>query len=130
MKKNCLNCNIEYNARRSVYKYCSNSCQADFQYKQYISEWLDGNQTGNKGEKSLQLSDHVRRYLHDINGTACSKCGWDEKHPVDGRTLTEVDHIDGNASNSTLNNLRILCPNCHSMTTTFRARNKQSSRER
>jgi hypothetical protein len=42
----------------------------------------------------------------------------------------QIDHIDGDASNSFIENLRILCPNCHSMTSTFRNRNKNSVRVR
>ena len=34
----------------------------------------------------------------------------------------ELDHIDGNPRNHLLNNLRILCPNCHSQTDTFRSK--------
>lgn len=35
----------------------------------------------------------------------------------------ELDHIDGNRTNHLLENLRILCPNCHSQTNTFRGKN-------
>lgn len=35
----------------------------------------------------------------------------------------ELDHIDGNPQNNTLSNLRLLCPNCHSQTPTYRGRN-------
>jgi len=38
----------------------------------------------------------------------------------------ELDHIDGNNKNNTLKNLRWLCPNCHSMTSTWRGRNKKA----
>lgn len=34
----------------------------------------------------------------------------------------EIDHIDGNHENNNLENLRLLCPNCHSLTPTFRRR--------
>lgn len=34
----------------------------------------------------------------------------------------ELDHIDGDNSNHSLNNLRILCPNCHSQTDTYRSK--------
>lgn len=63
-------------------------------------------------------------------GTACSKCGWDEKHPEDGLPLTEINHIDGDAENCSESNLEILCPNCHAMTSNFRRRNKKSKRDR
>ena len=38
----------------------------------------------------------------------------------------ELDHIDGDRTNHRLKNLRILCPNCHSQTETFRAKNIKS----
>jgi len=34
----------------------------------------------------------------------------------------ELDHIDGNHSNNNLSNLRLLCPNCHTLTPTYRRR--------
>lgn len=34
----------------------------------------------------------------------------------------ELDHIDGNNSNHSLSNLRLLCPNCHSQTHTYRSK--------
>lgn len=37
----------------------------------------------------------------------------------------ELDHIDGNPNNNSLTNLRLLCPNCHAMTPTYRGKNKQ-----
>lgn len=36
----------------------------------------------------------------------------------------ELDHIDGNHQNNALQNLRLLCPNCHALTPTFRDKNK------
>ena len=38
----------------------------------------------------------------------------------------ELDHIDGNSFNNKKENLRLLCPNCHSQTDTFRGRNINS----
>lgn len=35
----------------------------------------------------------------------------------------ELDHIDGNHENNQLENLRVLCPNCHAFTPTYRGRN-------
>jgi hypothetical protein len=52
----------------------------------------------------------------------CSKCGWGII--PEGRDLTpcELDHIDGNPNNHSKDNLILLCPNCHSLTRTYRFR--------
>ena len=51
----------------------------------------------------------------------CSECGIDSWN---GTCLNmELDHIDGNKYNHNLINLRLLCPNCHSQTDTYRAKN-------
>lgn len=42
----------------------------------------------------------------------------------------QLDHIDGDSSNNTLSNLRLLCPNCHALTPTFCGRNRKNKRER
>jgi 5-methylcytosine-specific restriction endonuclease McrA len=51
----------------------------------------------------------------------CSICGITEwnNNPIN----MELDHIDGNRSNHKLENLRMLCPNCHSQTETYRSKN-------
>ncbi|MEU6460925.1 HNH endonuclease signature motif containing protein [Streptomyces sp. NPDC046976] len=53
----------------------------------------------------------------------CARCGTD---PVwRGRPLPlEVDHIDGDWRNNRIENLRFLCPNCHSVTDNYRGRGK------
>lgn len=54
----------------------------------------------------------------------CATCGigttWNEK-PL---TL-QLDHINGNSQDNRLSNLRLLCPNCHSQTSTFCGRNSK-----
>lgn len=56
-------------------------------------------------------------------GNKCEDCGitsWKEK-PL---TL-ELEHIDGDNTNNSRENLKILCPNCHSQTETFRNRKRK-----
>ncbi len=56
-------------------------------------------------------------------GKKCRVCGQGEEWM--GRKLTlEWDHFDGNKKNETKGNLRLLCPNCHSQTPTFRNRKR------
>ena len=51
----------------------------------------------------------------------CESCGIESW--LDNPISLELDHIDGNRTNHRLNNLRILCPNCHSQTSTYRGKN-------
>ncbi len=40
----------------------------------------------------------------------------------------EIDHIDGNSDNNSEENLRLVCPNCHSLTSTYRGTNRGNGR--
>lgn len=40
----------------------------------------------------------------------------------------ELDHIDGNPENNELDNLRLICPNCHAQTPTYKGANKGNGR--
>ena len=52
-------------------------------------------------------------------------CGW-AKISIDGRIPLELDQINGNRHDNRLENLRILCPNCHSLQITHRGMNIKS----
>lgn len=64
-----------------------------------------------------------RLFSSGLKKRECEMCGW-AKESVDGRIPLELDHVNGNHGDNSLSNLRILCPNCHSLQPTHRGRNK------
>jgi 5-methylcytosine-specific restriction endonuclease McrA len=67
-----------------------------------------------------------RLVLFEEANYACVECGFNKRRP-DGHTVLEVHHIDGNHFNNEHNNLRVLCPNCHSMTPFYKGHARKSN---
>ena len=63
----------------------------------------------------------LRLFKENIKQNVCEICFIDKWN--DKPLMCELDHINGNSKDHKLENLRILCPNCHSQTSTFRAKN-------
>ncbi|MFI7013645.1 HNH endonuclease [Streptomyces sp. NPDC050164] len=61
----------------------------------------------------------LRRALHEMGiAEECADCGIGPEWLGKPMTL-EVDHINGDWSDDRLENLRLLCPNCHAVTSTW-----------
>lgn len=72
----------------------------------------------------------LKRRLFDtgLKEKSCEMCGWAEYTP-EGYLPLELDHINGIHTDNRLENLRVLCPNCHSLQPTHRGRSKKSQKK-
>jgi hypothetical protein len=122
-KKYCLFCNKPILSRNT---YCSNKCHNDYIYKCSVKKWLKGEISG---AAQGGASAFIKRYLRETYGNKCSLCGWCEINPVTNNVPIELDHIDGNHKNNEPENVRLLCPNCHSLTSTYKALNTGNGRK-
>ena len=120
----CLNCN---KIIKNKNKFCSIKCQKEFEYKKYISQWKAGKNLGQRGD--YQISMHIKRYLFNKYNNKCARCGWGEINFYTGNIPLEIEHIDGNYKNNTEENLILLCPNCHSLTSTYKGANLNNGRK-
>jgi hypothetical protein len=122
---NCIECRGE--TARPGYKYCSNSCQFKFQHREYIENWKAGKEMGL--QRLGVVSVHVKRYLREKYGNRCCVCGWSKINSKSGIVPLVADHIDGNWRNNQESNLRLVCPNCDSLSPTYAALNKGNGRK-
>lgn len=109
--KSCIRCQSP--VKREESQYCSISCSS-----------LD------RAEKSAEAgtakSRGLRAYLVRKHGRQCFICGLSEWQ---GKEIPiEIDHIDGNSDNNQTENIRLLCPNCHAQTDTYKNKNKGRGR--
>lgn len=115
----CLNCGqtkSQHNSTRG--KYCSISCQHEHALKSRSSRWLSG--------KLKCTNRALRRVIAFMRGYHCEMCGISEwnSRPI----VLEVEHINGDSTNNSPENVCLLCPNCHSQTPTYKGANKGNGR--
>lgn len=120
----CVNCDKMIKNRN---KYCSVKCQKEYEYKVYIERWKNGEEDGMRG--NYQISMHIKSYLFSKYNNKCARCGWGEVNNYTGNIPLEIEHIDGNYRNNKEDNLVVLCPNCHSLTSTYKGANLNKGRK-
>lgn len=139
---NCNDCNKPIYRRPSEIKkweavYCKDCSKShlsekakigvDIRYLDYINKWKAGLVDGMRGK--YQLSYHIKRYIFEKFSNKCSECGWSEVNQYTGKIPLEIEHIDGNYLNNKEENLKLLCPNCHSLTPTYKGANRGNGRK-
>lgn len=70
-----------------------------------------------------------RLFAAKLRPEHCEQCSWAER-THDGYLPLELDHINGDRHDNRLENLRILCPNCHSLTANHRGRSGKGKSKR
>jgi len=113
----CKNCKKEFPKHYgSTGTFCGHPCQGEFRRKESKDKFELG---------QISNRNNLRKILREIKDS-CWECDLKEWR---GHLLSlEIDHIDGNAGNDVPYNLRLLCPNCHSITPTWKSKNKGSGR--
>jgi hypothetical protein len=144
--KQCPKCNKEH---KKTGLYCSRSCGNSRVWSKEINESRSAKLTGrtvSRGPMDLDKwkanikqawldkynatpfaelgMENRRRRVFEEQNYCCNKCSINEWQGV--KIPLELEHKDGNNQNNERNNLEGLCPNCHSITDTWRGRNKPS----
>ena len=81
-------------------------------------------------ENSQYDTGYTKKAFLRLDGTKyeCAECQtstWQRKE-----LILELDHINGDNQDHRLENIRLLCPNCHSQTPNWRGRNKNTGRKK
>ena len=151
---NCPKCNTEFENKGlwGTKKFCSRKCANSRLRPKELRDRVSKKLTGRIG-KSIFLSpeklksrnlklrktwdlkyenisfnelswDLQRLRVIKEQNNSCGKCEITEW--FGNKISLEVDHIDGNRKNNCRENLIAICPNCHSITTTWRGRNRKT----
>ena len=155
----CENCNKEHDGAYGSGRFCSKLCARGFSTKKKrieinkkVSEKLLGRKTRDysfSDEKWLIIKekrkktydnkilneeydnlsyDRLRKRIILEQYSKCNRCKLNKWFDED--IALELEHKDGNHNNNERNNLEALCPNCHSLTPTWRGRNKRNNKKK
>ena len=157
---NCKKCNKEFEPKKGLINYCSMECRnsrewsnedkfkksesakksekvkltsernrllIDFKKIGELNREMANRKILDENFENLSFGRLKKRVSLEQNGN-CNRCGISDWL---GKKITlELEHKDGNHFNNQRDNLECLCPNCHSLTPTWRGRNKGDKREK
>jgi len=120
-----LNLSFSTFKRRALSLGCYKTNQGG---KGYRKEWSDGipveDILAGKYPNFQTYKLKLKLIKSGLKSDRCELCGWDKKPDGAIYSPCELHHIDGNHHNHSLDNLIILCPNCHSLTKNYRFRKR------
>lgn len=117
----CNSCGSQLDTKRRFCAECTESAKASA-LQEKIDTWIEGD--GNVASyTSGELAKWARNHLYNLADHKCTVCGWGEVNVYVGRVVLTIDHVDGDWTNNSFTNLKVLCWNCHSLTPTFGALN-------
>ena len=123
--KQCNKCGKQIRADNKS-GFCQ-KCLIEHRREEKVRNWLETGETGFTVDTTIRGA--IRDYILQSQNNQCAICGMN--NIWNGAELNFVlDHIDGDASNSSRENLRLVCPNCDSQLPTFKSRNKNSARNK
>lgn len=150
---NCENCNGGHNGSYGTGRFCTLKCARGFSTKNKRQEINSKVSQKTKGRKNLFTLEQRQKGTENSRKNRIEKQkNRIENAPFDNLTkgekririfneqfkcclicknefwnnisiTLELDHIDGNRGNETRENLRLICPNCHSQTPTYKTKN-------
>lgn len=109
--RNCKFCGSIIKPSRNWVTFCNNTCSTLYK----TSEMIRQNQTTRSNKRRMKV------YLIHVRGYKCEDCKliqW-KNQPIP----LEIHHEDGDVDNMDLQNLKLLCPNCHVFTDTYKFKN-------
>lgn len=144
--KQCPKCLSEHN---KVGEFCSRKCANSKHHSDETKNKIRNSLIGRKPTRPIENRDtwvekiratrlkkyletpfdelgceNRRRRVFEEQEYKCIHCGIDEW--FGNKISLELEHKDGNTENNSRENLEGRCPNCHSITETWRGRNKPS----
>ena len=123
-KSNCINCGNEFILHNKKQIFCGQNCDNEHKVIKKYNEYLNNQEKYCYPRDMRFLKKHILKEQNFI----CSVCNINNEW--NGKELVFVlDHIDGNASNNTRDNLRLICHNCDSQLDTYKSKNKNSARK-
>lgn len=112
----CIECSKPLKGKARL--CCSQKCFQLYAYHSYTKKWISKEISGLMAN-GINPSKYIKRYILERDNNRCVLCGWNEVNPHTRKSPLHLDHIDGDYRNCSPDNLRILCPNCHSLTSTY-----------